>query len=140
MKWLWSKRQHSVLRRTTRRARAPAGSPSDSAGALIIGGDYRGLGAVRSLGRHGVPIWVLTDEHQVAGLSRYVQRRLPWPDTSDWERVEFLCGLAARDGLGGWVLIPTGDEVAALIAREPSGSRRILSIDDTRLGHAPVGL
>jgi predicted ATP-grasp superfamily ATP-dependent carboligase len=84
---------------------------------VIVGGDYRGLGAVRSLGRRGVPVWVLTDEHQVAALSRYVQRRLPWPDAGDEVRVEFLCRLATFEGLAGWVLLPTGDEAAAFIAR-----------------------
>src|SRR5438094_6366390 len=28
-------------------------------GALVIGGDYRGLGIVRSLGRRKIPVWVL---------------------------------------------------------------------------------
>src|SRR5947209_625203 len=34
---------------------------AERAGAVVIGGDYRGLGIVRSLGRHGIPVWVLTD-------------------------------------------------------------------------------
>ena len=49
-------------------------------GALVIGGDYRALGAVRSLGRRKIPVCVLTDEHLLAGLSRYARRHLPWPD------------------------------------------------------------
>ncbi len=43
-------------------------------GALVIGGDYRGLGVVRSLGRHGIPVWVLKDEHGLAASSRYARR------------------------------------------------------------------
>src|SRR5437773_7841458 len=30
-----------------------------TAGALIMGADYRGLGVVRSLGRRGIPVWVI---------------------------------------------------------------------------------
>ena len=86
-------------------------------GALVIGGDYRALGAVRSLGRKGVPVWVLCDEHLVAGTSRYVRRRLPWPVACEAERVAYLCRLAERHGLQGWVVIPSGDQAAALIAR-----------------------
>ena len=36
------------------------------AGALILGSDYKALGIVRSLGRHGIPVWVLRDEHLIA--------------------------------------------------------------------------
>ena len=31
-------------------------------GAVVIGGDYQGLGIVRSLGRQGVPVCVVDDE------------------------------------------------------------------------------
>lgn len=86
-------------------------------GALVIGGDYRGLGAVRSLGRHGVPVWVLTGEHRLAGASRYVQRSMPFPETTDDEQVAFLCNLAREHDILGWVLFPSGDEAAAMIAR-----------------------
>jgi D-aspartate ligase len=86
-------------------------------GALVIGGDYRALGAVRSLGRRGIPVWVLTDEHLLAGVSRYARRRLPWLDAGDAERVEYLRSLARWHGLDGWVVFPSGDEAAALIAR-----------------------
>ena len=87
-------------------------------GALIIGGDYRGLGVVRSLGRAGVPVWVLTDEHRLAAISRYSRRDLPFPVAADDEtQAAFLLDLAGRSGLRGWALFPTGDETAALIAR-----------------------
>jgi predicted ATP-grasp superfamily ATP-dependent carboligase len=86
-------------------------------GALVIGGDYRGLGVVRSLGRRGIPVWVLRDEHQLAATSRYARRSLPWPATSEAEQCGYLLDLAAREGLDGWAIFPTGDETAALVAR-----------------------
>jgi len=40
-------------------------------GALVMGGDCRGLGLVRSLGREGVPVWVIKQaDHQLAATSR----------------------------------------------------------------------
>jgi glycerol-3-phosphate dehydrogenase len=36
--------------------------PKDVPGAVVIGGDYQGLGIVRSLGRRGIPICILDDE------------------------------------------------------------------------------
>ncbi len=87
-----------------------------STGALIIGGDYRGLGVVRSLGRHDIPVWVLTDEHRLAAHSRYCRKSFEWPDTSDSDRERFLIELNRTYGLEGWALIPTGDETAAFVA------------------------
>ena len=87
-------------------------------GAVVMGGDYRGLGVVRSLGRRGIPVWVLHEGGQLlATLSRYAQRNLRWPSGGDAERIGFLLNLASNNGLQRWVLIPTGDESAALVAR-----------------------
>jgi predicted ATP-grasp superfamily ATP-dependent carboligase len=89
----------------------------EDAGALVIGGDYRGLGIVRSLGREGIPVWVLTDEHLLAATSRYARRSLPWPATDEAQRVNYLLDLGVRHRLDGWALFPTGDEAVALLAR-----------------------
>jgi D-aspartate ligase len=86
-------------------------------GALVIGGDYKSLGVVRSLGRHGIPVWVLRDDHVLAHLSRYCLRSLPWPAATEKEQVDHLLDIAARYDLHGWALFPGGDETAALIAR-----------------------
>ena len=40
-------------------------------GAVVIGGDYQGLGIVRSLGRLGVPVCVVDDELSISRYSRY---------------------------------------------------------------------
>jgi D-aspartate ligase len=86
-------------------------------GALVIGGDYRGLGIVRSLGRRGIEVWVAQGSDVLAGCSRYARRRLPWPDGGESEQTEFLLGVARAEGLGGWVLFPTAEDTAWLIAR-----------------------
>ncbi len=86
-------------------------------GALVLGADYRGLGVVRSLGRRGVPVWVLKEPGEpLASVSRYARRSLPWPAEGE-DRVAFLCDLAESEGITGWALVPTADETAALVAR-----------------------
>ena len=87
-------------------------------GALIIGGDYRGLGIVRSLGRHDVPVWVAhTDDDRIATYSRYMTGHVPWThDGVEEEQIAYLVRLAAEHDLEGWVLIPTSDKQAELIA------------------------
>jgi D-aspartate ligase len=82
-------------------------------GALVIGADYRALGVVRSLGRRGVPTWVLRHgDERLAGFSRFVQRTLPLVDGAD-----FLLELCDAHGLAGWTLFASSDESAAFVAR-----------------------
>jgi D-aspartate ligase len=98
-------------------------------GAVVTGASYRALAVVRSLGRRGVPVRVVrSDEHAVAAASRYAGPRLAWPGAGERARVDYLLRLAADEHLDGWVLIPTHDEEAALIARHHdslSGSYRV---------------
>src|SRR6266536_5217583 len=105
---------------TVQAPRSGAGS-SDELGALVTGADYRGLGVVRSLGRRGIPVWVLKRSgHRLAAASRYACRSVIWPTGDDHSRVEFLLNLARQQGLKGWVLFPTDDEVVGLVARHHS--------------------
>jgi predicted ATP-grasp superfamily ATP-dependent carboligase len=87
-------------------------------GALVMDGDYRGLAVVRSLGRHGIPVWVLHHGDQLlAALSRYNRRTLEWPSQDEKENVNFLVQLAEHENIRDWLLFPTGDEGAAMVAR-----------------------
>ena len=90
---------------------------SNGAGALVLGSDYKALGLVRSLGRRGIPVWVLRDDHLIATWSRYSRRSCSWPASGEADRVAFLLDLGQRYGLAGWALFPTDDESAALLAR-----------------------
>ena len=88
-------------------------------GGLIIGGDSRGLGIARSLGRRGIPVWVIDEsDYLLAHRSRYVERNLPWPGGDDEPtQAAYVAGLAAEHGLHDWTLFATSDETAALVAR-----------------------
>jgi predicted ATP-grasp superfamily ATP-dependent carboligase len=93
----------------------------ETAGALVLGANYRGLGVVRSLGRRGIPVWVAcSDEHRVACSSRYVARSVPWRSGGELAQVDYLLTLARRHSLDGWTLFPTCDETALLLARNRS--------------------
>src|ERR1700704_6657256 len=88
---------------------------SGSCGALVMGADYRALGVVRSLGRRGIPVWVINQGgHLVAAASRYVRRRLPWPAGDERGKLDFLLALCATHRLNGWMLIPTDDYTVGL--------------------------
>ena len=83
-------------------------------GALILGGTHGSLAVARSLGRRGIPVWLTEERRGVAGVSRFVDRRLPWPAAG--ERADWLVALARREGLKGWVLFPAGDPEVRLVA------------------------
>ena len=96
-----------------------ASSPfSRDVGAVVLGGDYQGLGIVRSIGRRGIPVCVVDDERSISRLSRYCGSQARIADMGDEECVvEDLLRLARRRGLEGWVLFPTRDETVAAISR-----------------------
>ena len=86
-------------------------------GAVVIGGDYQGLGIVRSLGRQGVPVCVVDNEHSVSRYSRYSKQFVSLPDLRDERKtVDSLLEIGKRLGLDGWVLYPTREELVAAIS------------------------
>jgi len=87
-------------------------------GAVVVGGDFNGLGIVRSLGRRGIPVCVIDDERSIARFSRYCTHHVRVPDLRDHGRtVESVMEVGARLGLEGWVLYPTRDETVAAFAK-----------------------
>lgn len=90
---------------------------ADTAGAIVIGGAYGSLGIVRSLGRRGIPVWVLTNDQLMARFSRYAVRCPAWPAASHAAQAVRLLEMAERHGLEGWTLFPGGDVEAELLSR-----------------------
>ena len=86
-------------------------------GALIVGGAHGSLALARSLGRRGIPVAFLTDDHPIARYSRYVQRSFTWGGTEDPDAIELLKTLARQHQLEGWVLIAGGDGELRLLAQ-----------------------
>jgi predicted ATP-grasp superfamily ATP-dependent carboligase len=91
---------------------------TETTGALVIGGTLNGLSIARSLGRHGVPVWVITpSDVKLASFSRYTSRNLRWSDEDHEAQVEYLLRVATHNNLNRWVLFPTSDESAALLSQ-----------------------
>jgi D-aspartate ligase len=87
-------------------------------GALVIGGEHPGLGIARSLGRRGIPVVVIDDQHSISSYSRYVRRVIRVPNLRD-ERatVDAVMDAGRRHNLKNWVLYPTRDETVAAFSR-----------------------
>ena len=98
---------------------APASTISDterrqrtqSVGALVIGGDHPGLAIARSLGRRGIPVCIVDNQHSISAYSRYPQRVVTVKDLRDPEKtVDSILEVGHRYGMRDWVLFPTRDE------------------------------
>jgi predicted ATP-grasp superfamily ATP-dependent carboligase len=106
-----------LLRTASPARRREPGAPAQTAGAIVIGSDYRALAVVRSLGRRGIPVWVLAGGDDVlAARSRYA-RTVAFAGDTDRERCESLFRLADAHHLDGWALFPSADETAAFVSR-----------------------
>jgi D-aspartate ligase len=97
---------------------SPVHPVNRTVGAVVIGGDYQGLGIVRSLGRQGVPVCVIDDELSISRYSRYTSKFVKVANLRD-ERVvvDTLVEIGNRLGLQGWVLYPTREELVAALSR-----------------------
>lgn len=99
---------------TTRRSVKPLG-------AIVVGGDYQGLGIVRSLGRRRVPVCIIDDEQSIGRFSRYATHAIGVTNLRDEKQtVDTLLDIGHRKDLRGWVLYPTRDETVAAFARYQS--------------------
>ena len=97
---------------------------SPAGGALVLGAGIRALGIARSLGRRGIPVWLLADPtDSMACYSRHVSCTLRWSMDAG-ERLDLLRRLGEGQ-LRGWAVYPTDDESAALVSthREQLGER-----------------
>lgn len=96
-------------------------SVDSTVGAVVIGGDYQGLGIVRSLGRRGIPVCVVDDEQSISRFSRYSRQFVKLSNLKDERKtVEGLLEIGEQLGLQGWVLYPTREELVAAFSRNRS--------------------
>ncbi|MBR7677597.1 ATP-grasp domain-containing protein [Streptomyces daliensis] len=80
---------------------------------------HGGVGAIRSLGRLGVPMYAITEDRWTpAARSRYLREPFVWPTSGRESPERLLDGLARAGRRIGRpsVLIPTDEEAAVLIA------------------------
>lgn len=86
-------------------------------GGLILGGAHGGLAMARSLGRHGIPVGFVTENHLITKFSRYVQFSTRWGGAQSDNAAAELLDIGHRHGLAGWVLLPGGDAETLMITR-----------------------
>jgi len=110
-------------------------APRPTAGGVVIGGDYQGLGIVRSLGRQGIPVCVVDDELSISRYSRYTKKFVRVESLRD-ERaaVDTLIAIGKRHGLQGWVLYPTREELVAAFSRNRNELSKVYRVPTPEWG------
>ncbi|WP_063628145.1 hypothetical protein [Actinospica robiniae] len=91
--------------------------------------NHGALGAVRSLGRAGVPVYTLTEDRTApVGLSRHLAGRFVWPATGAEDPARLAAGLRriAERLESPVVALPTSDEAAVLLAGQREALRDLL--------------
>ena len=90
---------------------------TNKTGAVVIGGDFQGLGVIRSLAENEVPIFLIETERSIGKYSKYVKRTDKNHSLlNDDNFSDYLICLAKRENLKGWVLFPNNDECVKLLS------------------------
>ncbi len=106
----------AIQQRQTPDVDAPARNAT--AGAIVVGGDHPGLGIARSLGRRGIPVYILDDQYCVSSFSKYATKVVRVESILDERKtVDAVLEVARRHNLRDWVLFPTRDENVAAFSR-----------------------
>ncbi|HOX77105.1 MAG TPA: hypothetical protein PLW31_03620 [Bacteroidales bacterium] len=90
---------------------------SNKPGAIIIEGHVQGLSNTRSLGEAGIPVYVVDKIKCIARHSKYCRKFFLCPDFIQDEFATFLIDLAEKEGVKGWVLIPSNDHAVYTISK-----------------------
>ncbi|HEX5158331.1 MAG TPA: ATP-grasp domain-containing protein [Ktedonobacterales bacterium] len=86
-------------------------------GVVVLGSDFKALGVIRSLGRHGIPAIVVDSQPRSAWFSRYVTRRVSWQGSlEDPALADYLVQIGRELQLQNWMLVAAQDDAVGLVA------------------------
>jgi predicted ATP-grasp superfamily ATP-dependent carboligase len=87
-------------------------------GAVIIGGDFQGLGILRSLASRDIPVYLLDHDLCISRFSRFKKMFVRCPEvTEELAFLNFLTDLAEKESLKGWVVYPNNDDTVCFLAK-----------------------
>lgn len=89
----------------------------ENIGAIVIGGDYHGLGIIRSLGRKGIPVYLLDSGPCIGMMSKFTTKFFRSPSVEDENSLlEFLQSIAKKENLNNWIIYAIDDEVVKFLS------------------------
>jgi len=103
--------------------------PKDNIGAVVLGGDFQGLGVIQSLAENNIPIFLLEYEWSIGRYSRYVKRRKYLPSfLKEDVFLSSLLDLAEKEDLYGWVLYPNNDETVKMLSQNKDRLSKVFKV------------
>ncbi len=100
-----------------------------SAGAIVIGGHFQGLGVVRALARHGVKVVVVDHQHCISRFSRYIYKFIFSPAVLKEDAfLDFMVDLHQIMQYDKWVLFPTDDETVFFLSKNKNLLERFYTV------------
>lgn len=107
-----------MLETPVTRVPEPSASRKTNVGAVVVGGDYQGLGIARSLGVRGIPVYIVDDQYCISRFSKYAKHVIKVDNLLDERKtVDTILEIGRRFDLQDWVLFPTRDETVAAFSR-----------------------
>jgi len=90
-------------------------------GAVIIGGDFQGLGIARNLAPLEIPVIIVDQVFCIGRFSNLVRKCYKCPPLTDTEAfIGFLEQLAVEEKLKHWVIYPTSDTAVYILSKYKS--------------------
>ena len=90
-------------------------------GAVVTGGDFQGLGVLRTLAKKDIPILLLDSQYCIGKYSRFEKKFLKSPHPSETESyLNFLIDLVKKENIHGWVIFPNSDEAVFVLSKYKS--------------------
>ena len=91
---------------------------SKKIGVVITGGDFQGLGVLRTLAKKDIPVVMLDNDYSIARFSMYKKKFFRSPNPFDEESyINFLIDLVKQQEIQGWILIPNSDSAVCLLSK-----------------------
>jgi len=90
-------------------------------GVVLTGGDFQGLGVLRTLAKKDIPILLLDNQYCIGRYSRFKKKFLKSPHPSETEfYLNFLINLVKKESINGWVIFPNSDEAVFVLSKYKS--------------------
>ena len=107
-------------------------------GAIVLGGNFVGLGIARSLGAHGIPTWVFDADRSksIAQFSRFTTRFVETREAI----VDVLLAEGRKHHLDGWVIFPVVDEYVEALSENHDALSSMFRVTTPRADVASFAL
>jgi D-aspartate ligase len=90
---------------------------AEKPGVIVIEGHVQGLSNTRALGSEGIPVIVVDTKSCIARYSKYCDKFFICPPFIEERFVQFLIELCLKEGLNGWLLLPSNDHAVYNISK-----------------------